>query len=84
MTEKETYNCSICNAEINTPESKMIIDRDEDLKIKGTLCVDCYAAICRDDPFVLLRAIEYILAGGDPEFFHCDGDQETVTEAGRN
>jgi hypothetical protein len=73
-TKDEIYTCSICNTEINTAESKMIIDRDENLNIRGTLCVDCYSAICRDDPFVLLRAIEYILLGGYPEEFEDDGD----------
>lgn len=31
-SNEETYTCSICNTEINTPESKMMIDRDEDLQ----------------------------------------------------
>jgi hypothetical protein len=69
MLNEETYTCSICNTQINTAESKMMIDRDEDLRIKGILCVDCSCAVHRDDPFVLLRAIEYILGGGCPEEF---------------
>jgi hypothetical protein len=70
----EIYTCSICNTEINTPESKMMIDRDENLKIKGTLCVDCHCAVYRDDPSILLRAIEYILHGGYPEKFKAGDD----------
>ena len=67
--QKATYNCSICTTEINTPQSKLMIDRDKNLKTKGTLCIDCYAAVSRDDPLVLLRAAEYILKGGCPEMF---------------
>jgi hypothetical protein len=74
MNPKETYTCSICNNEINTAEMKMMIDRDEDMRIKGILCVDCSCAVHRDDPFVLLRAIDYILLGGYPEDFEDDGD----------
>ena len=70
----EIYTCSICNTEINTPESKMMIDRDEDMKIKGILCVDCSCAVHREDPFVLLQAIDYILSGGYPEEFEHDGE----------
>jgi hypothetical protein len=74
MDTKETYNCSICNTEINTAEMKMMIDRDENLKIRGTLCVECYAAVRRDDPLILLKAAEYILMGGCPEMFEDDGE----------
>jgi hypothetical protein len=74
MHQKEPYHCSICNTEVNTPESKMMIDRDEDLKIKGTLCLDCYAAVCRDDPIALLKAVEYILVGGYSDEFEDDGE----------
>jgi hypothetical protein len=69
---EETYTCSICNIEVNTPGSKMMIDRDEELRVKGSLCVDCYGTVSRDDPFVLLQAIEYILVGGYPEEFQDD------------
>jgi hypothetical protein len=74
MMNQETYTCSVCNTEINTPESKMMIDRDEDMRTKGTLCVDCYASICRDDPVILLKAAEYILMGGCQEMFEDDGE----------
>jgi hypothetical protein len=74
MDPKETYNCSICNTEVNTPESKMMIDRDENLKIRGTLCVECYAAVRRDDTLILLKAAEYILMGGCPEMFEYSED----------
>lgn len=70
----ETYTCSICSTEINTTESKMIVDRDEDMKIRGILCVDCYSAISRDDQIALLQAIQYILVGGYPEEFEDDGE----------
>jgi hypothetical protein len=74
MNLKETYNCSICNTEINTAGSKMITDRDEDFNIRGLLCIDCSCAVHREDPFVLLRAIEYILGGGYPEKFEDGGE----------
>ncbi len=73
-SNEETYTCSICNTEINTHESKMMIDRDDDLKIKGILCVDCSCAVHREDPFILLQAIDYILSGGYPEEFEDDGE----------
>jgi hypothetical protein len=74
MNLKEAYNCSICNTEINTAGSKMITDRDEDFNIRGLLCIDCSCAVHREDPFVLLRAIEYILGGGDPNMFEDSED----------
>jgi hypothetical protein len=74
MNLTEKYNCSICNTEINTSESKMITDRDEDFNIRGLLCIDCSCAVHREDPFVLLRAIEYILGGGDPNMFEDSED----------
>ena len=79
----EIYNCSICNTEINTAGSKMMIDRDENLKIRGILCVDCYSAISRDDPFALLQAIQYILLGGYPEEFEGDGELPRPKKARR-
>lgn len=74
QTKHEIYTCSICNTEINTAESKMIIDRNEDLKIRGILCTDCSCAVYREDPFILLQAIDYILSGGYPEEFEDDGE----------
>lgn len=73
-TNEEIYTCSICNTEINTAGSKMIVDRDEDQCLRGTLCGYCSGVVSRDDPFVLLRAIEYIRLGGYPEEFEDDGE----------
>lgn len=77
----ETYTCSICNTEINTAGSKMIVDRDEDLCFRGTLCVHCHGVVSRDDPFILLQAIEYILLGGYPEEFEDDGEMPKPKKA---
>jgi hypothetical protein len=71
LKKNEIYTCSICSTEINT-ESKMIVDRDEDECLRGTLCESCHAIVLRDDPFVLLQATQYILLGGYPEDFEED------------
>lgn len=70
MYEEQGGRCKICNIHESELKKKLGIDHCHNTgTVRGLLCFNCNVGIghLRDDPEILLKAIEYITSAGAPK-----------------
>jgi len=80
MLADQRNRCAICNKEPADGE-RLVIDHDhleenEDTSaVRGLRCINCNLLLgqAKDDPTILLSAMEYLQKGGHPSRFYIEG-----------